>query len=126
MDDMSAKIQEILSDKESMQQLSELAEMFSAGQNTQNESNPQDENTSDNSQGNPFEGFDISMIFKLQEIMSKTSEDETANLLVALKPLLSEKRKHKVDKAVKILRLLSVWEILKESGLMNDFFKWGD
>ncbi len=121
MDDMAAKIQEILSDKESMKQLSELAQMFSSSENEENSENSKQEADAQ-PQDNIFPDFDISMLMKLQGIMSRTQNDETAGLLLALKPLLKEERRHKVDKAVKMLRLFAVWEVLKDSGLMNDFF----
>ena len=42
--------------------------------------------------------------------------------LLALKPLLREERQSKVDKAVKMLKLFTVWTVLKDSGLLNDLF----
>lgn len=119
MEDMAAKIQEILSDEESMKQLGELAQMFSSSENEE-KNDSANENCSA-PQDNIFADFDISKLLKLQSIMSKTNNDETAGLLIALKPLLKEERRQKVDKAVKILRLFAVWDILKDSGLMNDF-----
>ncbi|MBQ3567288.1 MAG: hypothetical protein IJA12_08940 [Oscillospiraceae bacterium] len=121
MEDMSAKIQEILSDKESMKQLSELAQMFSSSEETK-----ESDCKNQSEQGSFMPDFDISMIMKLQDIMSRTQDDKTSGFLIALKPLLKEERRGRVDKAVKMLRLFSVWEILKESGLMNDFFRAGD
>lgn len=124
MDDMSAKIQEILSDKESMKQLSELAQMFSSSSEESNENDTHEPQEA--SPENFMPDFDISMLFKIQDIMGKTKNDKTSEFLVALKPLLKEERREKLDRAIKILRLLSVWEILKESGLLNDLFKAGN
>ncbi len=120
MEDMTAKIKEILSDKESMKQLNELAQMFSS-------SDESGENNSEESNKNNFDsgdmlGFDISKLMKIQEIMSKTENDKNTDLLIALKPLLKKERQERVDKAVKILRLLAIWGVLKESGLLNDLF----
>lgn len=121
MDDMSAKIQEILSDEESMKQLNELAQMFSASE--KNDSHEQPAQSASAEQKADIPDFDFSMIFKLQEIMNKTTDDKTSGFLIALKPLLRKERQEKVDKAVKILRLLAVWDVLKESGLLNNFLK---
>ena len=41
--------------------------------------------------------------------------------LLALKPHLREERQKKVEKAVKMLKLLSIWSMLKESGMLKDF-----
>ena len=43
-------------------------------------------------------------------------------LLLALKPHLKEEKQKKVDKAVKILKLIAVWNIAKESGMLEDLF----
>ena len=132
MDDMTAKIKEILSDKESMKQLNELAQMFASSNESQDDVSCNDNNSSasfsasdsaSETGNNSFEmpDFDISKLMKIQEVMSKTENDKNADLLVALKPLLKKERQERVDKAVKILKLLAVWNVLKESGLLNDF-----
>ena len=124
-DDMMGKIQEMLSDEESMKQLSELAKMFSSSENDNNNHNK--EMAEEKSEAAFPSGdfglgdIDITKLFKVQEIMSKASNDKSAELLLALKPLLREERQAKVDKAVKILKLFAVWTVLKDSGLLSDF-----
>ena len=128
MEDMAEKIKEILSDEESMKQLNELAQMFSSSdEKSENNKNSNiDNNSGENlnmaSLSNDMLGFDISKFMQIQQIMSKTQNDKNADLLLALKPLLKKERQERVDKAVKILRLLAVWSILRESGLLNDMF----
>ena len=124
-DDMMGKIQEMLSDEESMKQLSELAKMFSSSENDNNNQNK--EMAEEKSEAAFPSGdfglgdIDITKLFKVQEIMSKASNAKSAELLLALKPLLREERRAKVDKAVKILKLFAVWTVLKDSGLLSDF-----
>ena len=140
MDDMMAKIQDILSDEESMNQIKQLAGMLGASANEENS----DEKTQDNSQGmpdlsklfgslssnqNPQSqnsssdnglGFDIGTLMQLQGLMqSVSSNDKNTELLLALKPHLKEDKQIKVDKAVKLLKLLALWTVVKESGLLN-------
>ena len=123
-DDMMGKIQEMLSDEESMKQLSELAKMFSSSENDNNNQNK--EMAEEKSEAAFPSGdfglgdIDITKLFKVQEIMSKASNDKSAELLLALKPLLREERRAKVDKAVKILKLFAVWTVLKDSGLLSN------
>lgn len=124
-DDIMGKIQEMLSDEESMKQLSELAKMFSSSENDNNNQNK--EMAEEKSEAAFPSGdfglgdIDITKLFKVQEIMSKASNDKSAELLLALKPLLREERQAKVDKAVKVLKLFAVWTVLKDSGLLSDF-----
>lgn len=130
MEDIIGKIGELLSDKESMQQLSELAQMFTAQEQTECEDEAENEQADCKSEGDESDnssedsstgGFDFGMLFRLQEIMGTFSQkDKNSELLMALKPHLCEERQEKVDKAVKLLRLLAVFSILKESGILED------
>ena len=49
-----------------------------------------------------------------------SQKDKNAELLLALKPHLSEERQKKVDKAVKLLKLIAIWNMAKENGLLSD------
>ena len=140
MDDMMAKIQAMLSDEESMNQIKQLAGMLGAARNEENSN----EKVQDNSQGMPdlsklFSsmssnqnsqsqnsssdnglGFDIGTLMQLQGLMqSVSSNDKNTELLLALKPHLKEDKQVKVDKAVKLLKLLALWTVVKESGLLK-------
>ena len=117
MDNLTEKIGELLSDKESIKQISELAQMFMSDTS---ENSGKDEASNEND--DIFGGIDFEKILKLQEIFVAFSEkDKNTELLTALKPYLKDEKKQKVDKAIKILKLLAVWNIVKESGMLNDF-----
>ena len=123
MDDLMGKIQEMLSDEESMKQISELAQMFSSSDNTETKSSESPSKPDNNGNGLPggiaglgMGDFDFTKILKVQEIMNKASNDKNAEFL------LREERQSKVDKAVKMLKLFTVWTVLKDSGLLNDLF----
>ena len=61
MDDVMGKIQEIISDKESIQQLSELAQMFMSGSLEKDEATGKtdSENESSDSESNIFGNIDM-------------------------------------------------------------------
>lgn len=129
MDDLMGKIQEMLSDEESMKQISELAQMFSSSDNNDTKSSETTSKPDNTAAGLPggiaglgMGDFDFTKILKVQEIMNKASNDKNAEFLLALKPLLREERQQKVDKAVKMLKLFAVWTVLKDSGMLNDLF----
>ena len=128
MDDIMGKLGEILSDPESVKQITELAQMFMS--ETGNNKNNPSENTADserkeiseNSGDGLFSGFDFSKLMKIQEIMGAVSgKDKNAELLLALKPHLSPEKQKKADKAIKLLKLLTIWNIIKDSGILKDF-----
>lgn len=119
------KIGELLSDEESVKQLSELAQMLmndtKADENS-SEDKKEDSSSEETGDGLFGGGFDFSSLLKLQEIMGVISQkDKNSELLLALKPHLSEEKQEKVDKAIKILKILAVWNIVKESGMLKDF-----
>lgn len=116
MDDVIEKIGEILSDEESMAQLSELANMLSSGDGGEASDSGTTDGEGDNS------GFpDMGTVMKIMGLVGSLSQsDKNAELLLALKPHLGEEKQKKVDKAVKLLKLFAVWSVAKESGLLND------
>ena len=66
-------------------------------------------------------GFDPGMLLKLGELMKTRNEpDKNTALLLALKPHLGERRQLRVDKAVKLLRLYSMWKAAQQSGMLHD------
>ena len=158
MDDLMSKIQAMLSDQESMNQIKQLAEMLGSSaaapppQNTGGGS-PPGGNPTQNSGGMPDLsallaglggglsgqgasqsssggnaapsgdlGFDIGTLLQLQGLFqSVSSGDKNSDLLMALKPHLKEDKHKKIDQAIKILKLLALWNVVKESGLLKSF-----
>ena len=64
--------------------------------------------------------FDLSKLLMIGQVKSSVFLSLDTELLLALRPLLKEERQEKVDKAVKILKLLAVWSVLKDSGILSD------
>ena len=109
MDDIAGKLTELLSDEESVKQLTELAGMLMNGGEA------------------PAEGSDTAGIPDMSKIMKLTGlagslshDDKNTGLILALKPHLSPERQKRADKAVKILKLLALWSAAKDSGLLKD------
>lgn len=115
MEDLSGKISELLSDPESMQQISELAAML--------QGNAAEQPPAPVSTPAPAEPplFDPAMLMRLGELMQSSSQpDQNAALLLALKPHLGQRRQVRVDKAVKLLRLYGLWKAAQRSGMLQD------
>ena len=109
MDDIMGKLGELLSDEESVKQLAELAQMLMSEGGGEGEAEGE------------APAPDLGAIMKLSGLMGAFSQsDRNAELLLALKPHLSAERQKRVDKAIKLLKLIAVWNIAKESGLLND------
>lgn len=148
MDDITSKIQSILNDEESMKQLNELADMLSSGMPSggasadnggqtgmpdlsalfgsigggQSGDESPSSSSSSSSDGGLFGDMDIGTIMNIMSAVSSADTDSReASLILALKPYLSEKRRKKADKAVKMLKLLAIYTALREQGVLNGF-----
>lgn len=65
-------------------------------------------------------GIDLNMIMGLGKVLSAAgSDDKNTALLMALKPHLSSQRQGKVDKAVRLLKMYSMFIALKDSGMLG-------
>lgn len=130
MDDLSGKINELLSDPESMEKIKNLASMFSSASGGGDTSEPEPHSgtkssNSGNSGNSGIGGFPIdpAMLMKLKGAMDLMQKDDPrVDFLLALKPNLSEERRKKVDDAVHILRLLSLMPMLREQGIFENIF----
>ena len=117
MDDLTQKLQALLSDPDSMRNLQELAAMLrDSPPGTEPESPPEQSAPADN----PMP--DLSKLLAVGQALSAVQQDETAALLLALKPHLSEERAKRTDQAVKMLRLWAAAGILRENGMLQDLF----
>jgi len=119
VDDLMGKINELLSDEETVKQISGLAQMFMSGESEDEKA--KDATETDNSSDSLFGNFDFDIIIKIQEVMSHMNKtDKNSDLLLALKPHLGEEKGQKIDKAVKLLKLLAVWNIVQKTGIIKD------
>lgn len=136
MDDLMEKLQAVLSDEESMNQIKQLAGMLGAGDDDGgdapdfsslfgsmmggNDTTSGAKNASESGEKSESP-FDIGKIMQLLSLASTaTAKDKNTELLLALKPHLSEEKQPKIDKAVKLLKLLAIWSVVKESGVLDN------
>lgn len=118
LEDMAEKIQSLLSDEESMQQIRELAAMF--GSSSDASAQPQQPCGEKPPQTAEEPLINPAALMSLMSGMSKN--DKNCELLIALKPLLSADKQPRVDKAIKLLRLFNVYTELKASGALGNIF----
>ena len=68
-------------------------------------------------------GIDPAMLSGLLSVAGTlTGDDESVQLLRALRPMLTPERQGRVDDAIRICRLAALLPILKESGLLGKLF----
>ena len=113
MDDIMERISELLSDEESVKQLSELAQMLVSEDGSASDT--------DNAEKQSDEQPDLGAVLKLSSLVGAVSNDsKNTDLLRALKPHLSADKQKRVDKAIKLMKLLAMWNIAKDSGLLQE------
>lgn len=67
-----------------------------------------------------FSGLDPEMMLKMLSLFETLNQpDDNERFLLALKPLLREENRPKIDSALRLLKLISLLPILKESGLFG-------
>lgn len=66
--------------------------------------------------------FPPDMMKILGSLGNISAKDNRTVLIEALRPMLSEPRQKKADEAIKILRLINLIPVLRESGLLNGLF----
>lgn len=143
MDDMSAKIGEMLSKPENIEMIKNIMTMFGGsggmpgaaapGQSTTEQSggSPQDGAGQAQNTGGPSDGtaagpsgmpsgfgglpFDQETMLKMKKALDAVRKDDPrVALLLALRPNLSDERQHKVDEAISLMRLVNLIPLLQE------------
>lgn len=134
---LSEMLEQILSTDEGKQAYEQLNQIFGdnnadfSGMFSQNQQKSNqdfrgnDDNSTKNTSNNfgGFSGIDPEMMMKFGKIFSEINKgDKNTELLMALKPHLQAENQHKVDNAMKIARLVSLFPHIKESGMFDNFF----
>jgi len=122
VEDLAAAVQSILNDPQSMAQLQGV--MNSLGMNPPQAPAP----ATPPVQQKPAAAAPFNLLNTLNSsdpmtamlLPSANREDDSTRLLAALRPLLGEARQKKLDEASKILKLLHLLPLLKESGVLQN------
>ena len=101
MEDLTEKIADMLSDPEMMNNLQSISGLLGLSSGEQCEDK---ENSEESSSGFPFSPEMLQMIMKIIPILSSLKkEDKYTKFLEALKPLLSEEKRKKLESSSHIL-----------------------
>lgn len=110
MDDLSDKIQQLLSSPDTMQKIQSMMSAFGGADNTPTSPLPPTPPISDTMP-------DMTTFLKLAPIISNLQqEDESAALLRALRPYMHKDRGKRIDEAIQMLHLMKLLPLLKGFG----------
>ena len=113
MDDLNSKLESILNDPDSMEKVRQMAQSLFSGDDTDAV------NSEDGDTQNPFEAADIGRIMSIISKLEGRADDNRTKLLLALKPHLTDRRRGKVDSAIKLLKLVEALPLLKQAGIFD-------
>jgi len=121
-----AKLQEVLSDSSSQENLKKLIQSLGGNANGSlpaELSSLIDTPKKEAEEPPPFGGITPDMIMKMQKLLQGSRQDDrNAALIRALRPHLKEERRHRADEALRLLRLFSLLPLLRESGIFGELF----
>ncbi len=88
---------------------------------TEDDSSPSNEQAADTSEGGGLFGdLDPGMLLTIMSMFeSINKQDDNEKFLLALKPLLREENKAKIDTAVKFMKIFSLLPLIKDSGMLG-------
>ena len=67
-----------------------------------------------------FSGLDPELLIRLMSLMDTLNQpDDNERFLLALRPLLREENRPKIDSAVRLLRLMTLLPFIRESGFLE-------
>ena len=131
MNDIVSQLSSFIESKEGMDTVKSLAESLMSGDSdislllssivpdvsSSIPTPPKKEESTDTSL--PISPDQLSSIMQIMRAFNSSSDDSRTRLLLALKPHLSEKRRERVDKAIKIMKLLAIMPMITESGIFK-------
>ncbi len=120
MEDLSQKIESLLSDPESMQNLAELAAMLRSPEDTP-ETAAETDGAAAPADADAPPPFDAAKLLGAAQAFAQAQQDGSAALILALKPHLTPARAARADRAARMLRMYHAAEILRENGVLADF-----
>lgn len=118
----SLNINELLSSltPDDMASLQSLASSFMGGKKEEKKEEKPPENINRSGLFPGMPDIDPSVMAKIFSVLGRlksSGDDDKSRFIEALRPLLSEKRRHRADEALKMMRLFELIPILKESGI---------
>ena len=126
MEDIAAKLSELLNSPDGMARIKNAAQQILEN-NSEKPSNIQATESNINldsllSGGLATENLpDIGNIMRIVNLFKNQNQDKRTTLLLALKPHLSKERGQRVDKAISLLKIASLLPVLKQEGLFDLF-----
>ncbi len=120
MSDIQDKINQILNDPEALKQVQSLGAQLGLSDSPPEgkPQNPSPPVVTGTPVTHSADGDMMGMLTKFAPMMSRFSEeDDVSRLLMALRPFLSEEKQLKLDRAQRMMKLVRIIPLIKDSGM---------
>jgi len=106
-----------------MDNIEDILRALAGDSDTEDSESGGTEKAEENEGGGLFDGLDMEQLLKIMSVIGSMNEhDDNERFLLALKPLLREENRPKIDSALKILKISALLPLLKESGILGKLF----
>lgn len=106
-----------------MDNIEELLRALTEDDSDDCENDNDNDNERDNDCGQKdglFSGLDPEMLLKMLALFETLNQpDDNERFLLALKPLLREENRAKIDSAIRLMKLFSLLPLIKDSGIFG-------
>ncbi len=115
MPDLTEQLSSILSDPAGMEKIKAMAQSLLGSESVEAVPNPNTTPIEEMSNGL----VDVGALAKMAQMLNTRKDDDRVRLLLALRPHLSYEKQLRVDKAVKMLKLLDLAPMLSSLGILE-------
>lgn len=107
--------------QEDIKNLQDIASSIMSGQESSQNTQQNTQQSAATQTTNPFSDIDINAFANIASVMSKlgTSNDPRCRLITSLKPMLSPEKQKRADNAMRILKIIELVPVLRDSGLLK-------
>lgn len=119
MPDLTEQLSSILSDPAGMEKIRAMAQSLLGGEAEAATATPAPTAEDQTTAAQKTELPDIASISRMAQMLSQRGDDDRVRLLMALRPHLSAEKQARVDKAVKMLKLLDLAPLLSKMGIFE-------
>lgn len=103
-----------------MDNIEELLRALADDEDGDDNDEQQEQAGNSESSGGLFSGLDPEMLLKMLALFETFKQpDDNERFLLALKPLLREENRAKIDSAIRLMKLFSLLPLIKDSGLFG-------
>ena len=119
MDDITQNLLNFINNPENKDKIQKIKDEFLTKTSNGPKKETESKNTSDSSSQLSISPEMLKTISKIMPLISNAKKDDSSTrFLSALRPLLNDKRKLKLDESLKIMHLIKILPMLKNNGII--------